>query len=101
MRILSGRPAENFVRRLEQRGATDLARVEKQVKRIVDEVRKNGDRALRRYAEKFDRLRPRQPFQVGASELEQAWDASSAEIQASVEVFLGKYQTLLRVAKTA
>ena len=29
MRILSGRKAEAFVRALEQRGATDLARVEK------------------------------------------------------------------------
>jgi histidinol dehydrogenase len=89
MRILSGRPAENFVRRLEQRGATDLARVEKQVKRIVDEVRKNGDRALRRYAEKFDRLRPRQPFQVGASELEQAWDATSAEFKQALKSSAG------------
>jgi histidinol dehydrogenase len=85
MRILSGRPAENFVCRLEQRGTTDLARVEKQVRRIVDEVHKNGDRALRRYAEKFDGLRPRQPFQVGASELEQAWDASSAEFKHSLK----------------
>lgn len=81
MRILSGGPAENFVRRLETRGATDLARVEKQVSRIVVDVRKNGDRALRRYAEKFDGLRTRQPFQAAASELEQAWDASSAEFK--------------------
>lgn len=85
MRILSGSPAEYFVRRLEQRGATDLARVEKQVKRTVDDVRKNGDRALRRYAEKFDGLRPRQPFQVAASELEQAWDASSSEFKQALK----------------
>ncbi|MGE5321668.1 MAG: histidinol dehydrogenase [Actinomycetota bacterium] len=81
MRVLSGRPAENFVRKLEQRGATDLARVEKQVRRIVDEVHKKGDPALRRYAEKFDGLKPRQPMRVAQSELEHAWEASSAEFK--------------------
>jgi histidinol dehydrogenase len=85
MRLLSGRPAENFVRRLEQRGAADLARVEKQVKRIVEDVRKNDDLALRRYAEKFDGLRLRQPLQVTGSELEQAWEASSTEFKQALK----------------
>ncbi|HET8891180.1 MAG TPA: histidinol dehydrogenase [Candidatus Angelobacter sp.] len=75
MRILSGRKAETFVRALEQRGATDLARVEKQVRRIVADVRKNGDRALRRYAEKWDGLKAKQPLRVTDAELEQAWNA--------------------------
>lgn len=89
MRILSGRPAENFVRRLEQRSSTALARVEKQVKRIVDDVRKNGDRALRRYAERFDGLRPRQPFQVAESEMEQAWNTSAAEFKQALKSAAG------------
>ena len=89
MRILSGRRAENFVRRLEQRRATALARVEKQVKRIVDDVRKNGDRALRRYAERFDGLRPRQPFQVAESEMEQAWNTSAAEFKQALKSAAG------------
>jgi len=75
MRALSGRKAEAFVRALEQRGATDLARVEKQVRRIVADVKKNGDPALRRYAEKWDGLDPRQGFRVPEAELEQAWNA--------------------------
>lgn len=81
MRMLSGRPAENFIRKLEHRGANDLSRVEKQVRRIVDDVRKKGDSALRRHAEKFDSLRPRQPMRVAESELEQAWQASSSEFK--------------------
>ena len=89
MRILSGRPAENFVRRLEQRSSTALARVEKQVKRIVDDVRKNGDRALRRYAERLDGLRPRQPFQVAESEMEQAWNTSAAEFKQALKSAAG------------
>jgi len=75
MRALSGRKAEAFVRALEQRGATDLARVEKQVRRIVADVKKNGDPALRRYAEKWDGLNPKQGFRVPEAELEQAWNA--------------------------
>ena len=39
MRLLTGRRAESFVRKLEQRSATGLAKVEKQVRKIVDDVR--------------------------------------------------------------
>ncbi len=46
MRTLRGRKAEAFVRTLEQRGAADLARVERTVGRIVADVRKNGDKVF-------------------------------------------------------
>ena len=85
MRTLSGRKAEVFVRALEQRGATDLARVEKQVRRIVADVRKNGDRALRRYAEKWDGLNAKQPLRVTAAELEQAWNAVPEKFKQALE----------------
>jgi histidinol dehydrogenase len=85
MRTLSGRKAEAFVRALEQRGATDLARVEKQVRRIVADVRKNGDRALRRYAEKWDGLKVKQPLRVTDAELEQAWNAVPAQFKQALE----------------
>src|SRR5579864_8524763 len=85
MRTLSGRKAETFVRALEQRGATDLARVEKQVRRIVADVRKNGDPALRRYAEKWDGLKAKQPLRVTDAELEQAWNAVPAQFKHALE----------------
>jgi histidinol dehydrogenase len=85
MRVLAGRAAEKFVVRLEQRGATDLARVEKTVRRIVCDVRKSGDEALRRYAEKFDGLAARQPFRVADSELEQAWENVSGEFKQALK----------------
>jgi histidinol dehydrogenase len=85
MRVLAAQAAAKFVRKLEHRGATDLARVEKQVRRIVDDVRANGDRALRRYAEKLDGLTPRQPFRVSDSELEQAWEASSEDFKQALK----------------
>src|SRR5579864_4967770 len=86
MRTLSGRKAETFVRALEQRGATDLARVEKQVRRIVADVRKNGDPALRRYAEKWDGLNVKQPLRVTDAELEQAWNSVPSQFKHALEI---------------
>ena len=81
MRVLRGRRAELAVRAMEQRGATDLARVEKQVGRIVSDVRKNGDRALRRLAEKWDGLGKKQPLRVSDAELEAAWGSVSEQFR--------------------
>src|SRR5215510_3107327 len=76
MRVRKGRQSETAVRTLEQRGAAGLARVEKQVARIVAEVRRNKDRALRRFAEKWDGLGEGQPLRVAEEELEAAWQAA-------------------------
>src|SRR5207302_11487277 len=89
MRMLRGRKAEAFVRTLEQRGAADLARVEKAVARIVADVRKNGDKALRRYAEKFDALKSKQPLRVSEAELEQAWHLLPEEFKQALKVASG------------
>ena len=55
LRILDGFERDQFVLTVEQRGATDLAEVEPAVRRIVNQVRRNGDQALRRYAVRWDR----------------------------------------------
>ncbi len=89
MRVLRGRRAEATVRKLEQRGATDLARVEKQVSRMVADVRKNGDRALRRYAEKWDSLGEKQPLRVSDSEMENAWGSVSEDFRRALQVAAG------------
>src|SRR5262249_51940882 len=88
-RSLRGRQAETFVRQLEQRGAVALGRVEDRVRRIVNDVRRNGDRALRRYAEKWDGLAPRQPLRVADSELQSAWASVSAEFKEALNVAAG------------
>ncbi|HLY91676.1 MAG TPA: histidinol dehydrogenase [Candidatus Angelobacter sp.] len=89
MRVLSGRRAEAAVRALEQRGATGLARVEKQVSRIVGDVRKNGDRALRRYAEKWDGLHKKQSLRVSDAELESAWGSVSESFRQALATAAG------------
>src|SRR6476660_3355303 len=89
MRTLRGSKAEAFVRTLEQRGAADLARVEKTVARIVADVRKNGDKALRRYAEKLDGRQAKQPLRVTDPELEQAWSAVSDDFKQALKIAAG------------
>lgn len=86
MRVLRGRGAETRVRALEQRGATNLARVEKQVSRIVADVRKNGDRALRRYATKWDSLKNKQALRVADAELEEAWNTVSENFKQALKM---------------
>jgi histidinol dehydrogenase len=86
MRMLKGRGAEAFVAKLENRGGTSLARVEQQVRQIVDDVRKRGDRALRQYAEKWDKLAPRQPIRVPEAELKRAWDSTSDNFKQALNV---------------
>ena len=50
IRILDGLKRDRFVRKLEERGASDLAEVEPAVRRILSDVRRNGYLALRRFA---------------------------------------------------
>jgi histidinol dehydrogenase len=86
MRVLSGRGAEAFVRKLEKRSAAGLGKVEKRVCRIVEDVRKNGDYALRGYAERWDGLQPRQALRVSSAELEKAWEETSDDFKNALKV---------------
>jgi histidinol dehydrogenase len=84
MRILSGPKKDRFVRALEQRGATDLAEVESEVRRIVNDIRRNGDRALRRYAAKWDGLGKGEPLRVPDADLHEAWEKSPGELKGAI-----------------
>ncbi len=54
-----GRPGyEETLRSLSRRGDEDLARVEPDVRAILDAVRERGDDAVLEYTERFDRRRP-------------------------------------------
>ena len=71
MRVLSGRKAAAAIEQLAARGA-NFARLERRVQKIVNEVRCDGDRALRRYAEKWDGLTSGQPLLVSQGEMKRA-----------------------------
>jgi len=72
MRVLSGQNAVRTVERLASR-ATSLTALEPRVRAIINDVRRNGDPALRRYAERWDGLARNSPLQVPANELAAAW----------------------------
>ncbi len=84
MRILEGSRRNRFVRALEQRAATDFADVEPIVRRIVNDVRKSGDGALRRYATRWDGLAENEPLRVSEQELQQAWQQTRPELQEAI-----------------
>jgi histidinol dehydrogenase len=84
MRILEKSRRDRFVHALERRAATDFAEVEPVVKRIVQDVRKNGDRALRRYAALWDGLAKNEPLRVPEQELQKAWRQTSPELQNAI-----------------
>ena len=84
MRILGGLKRDRFVRALEQRGANDLASLEPTVRRIVNNVRRNGDRALRRYAARWDGLDGREPLRVPDAYLQEAWQKTPPELQDAI-----------------
>ncbi len=84
IRILDGRSRDRFVRVLEQRGATDLTKAEPAVRRIVNDVRRNGDRALRRYAARWDGLEKNEPLRVAEAELHAAWENTSPDLRNAI-----------------
>jgi histidinol dehydrogenase len=84
MRILEGAGRERYVKALERRGASDLAKVENPVRRIVKDVRSHGDRALRRYAVRWDGLGKREAFRVTEMELHEAWEKTDADLRNAI-----------------
>jgi len=78
--------AEALIQALEQRGALNTSKVEKTVTAIVTDVRRRGDTALRRYAEKFDGLAKAATLRVSRDEMQMAWETTAPELQAAMRV---------------
>ena len=85
MRILDGTKKNRFLQALDQRGANDLAEIEPAVRRIVNNVRRNGDEALRRYAERWDGLGESECVRVSSAELQTAWKETPAKLQSAIK----------------
>lgn len=83
MRIFSGPAAVRRVEQLAKRGS-QLADLEPQVRRIVEDVREHGDRALRRYAQKLDGLTRTSELRVSPAELEAAWTMAPPRLRAAL-----------------
>jgi histidinol dehydrogenase len=76
--------AQALIEALERRGSLNISKVEKTVTAIVTDVRKRGDAALRRYAEKFDGLKPDADLRVSREEMKAAWEGTAPKLQAAM-----------------
>ena len=100
MRILEGRVAENYVRKLERRGQK-LDALEPRVRRIVQSVRRDGDRALRRYAERWDGLGASDSLRVSEGEMKAALKSSSRGLRVALETAASNIRTFCGWQKPA
>jgi histidinol dehydrogenase len=83
MRILSGTAAHAKVRTIAARGS-QYAEVETVVRRIIADVRRRGDRAVRKYGGRWDGLRTQESLQVSEEEIRAAWKSAAPELKASM-----------------
>ena len=88
-----GKATRQLLSELEQRGARNTARTMPVVQRIVGDVRKDGDRALRRYAAKLDGLDRKQALEISRAEMEQAWEATPKPLQEAMRTAAGNIRT--------
>jgi|SRR5579863_2118552 len=84
MRILSGSAARREIERSAGGSLRSIAK-ELAVRRIVSEVRRRGDSALRKYAKRWDRLGTC-PLRVSPSEIKHAAKSFRGELRAAVEL---------------
>jgi histidinol dehydrogenase len=80
------RKVERLLQSLEQRGTANLDRVERQVRRIVDDVRRGGDRALLTARDHFDGVPKKQPLRIAPGDLHRAWQETSPELHAALKL---------------
>jgi histidinol dehydrogenase len=82
VKILSGRAAETRVRRIAAR-RSQLDAVEAPVRRVVNDVKLNGDTALRKYAQRWDGL-GNEAFRIPERDLKHAWASAEPEFKSAL-----------------
>jgi histidinol dehydrogenase len=98
MRILrtfgnNAKATEDTIFELETRGATNTAKVDDIVQKILTAVRERGDEALREIAASFDGLGPEQALRVSHEEMRDAWDATSEKLKAAMRLAQANIRT--------
>jgi len=88
MKLIKSKRGAAVLRRLANRGALDLARVEKATARIVNDVRKKGDAALLRYARKFDGFAGKR-LRLDEDEIRAALQQVTPEFRSALETAAG------------
>lgn len=85
MRMLEGHAADAYVKQLEKRGSR-FDEIEPTVRKIVEDVRDNGDAAVVSYAQKFDGLGPAEPLRVTESEMKAAWKRAPVSLRSALQM---------------
>jgi histidinol dehydrogenase len=80
----TNKTAADLIEIIEQRGAANTSKVEPVVRRILADVQKRGDAALRKYAAKFDGLVPSDALRVSREEMKAAWISMAPELQSAM-----------------
>src|SRR5262249_52327925 len=70
-----------IIAQLVNRGAVNSGKAEPVARKIISDVRKRGDKALGKYAEKLDHVGKRQPLRVTTEEMQAAWQSISPELR--------------------
>ena len=78
---------------LERRGGAAMDSVLPGVKRIVADVRKQGDRALLRYAAQFDGLKDSENSRITPEEMTGAWDALNPALRDALSTAADQIRT--------
>src|SRR5258708_18414353 len=78
---------------LEQRGGAALDTVLPDVRRIVADVRRRGDRALLRYAAQFDGLADPTQFRITSEEMSVAWEATNPALRQALSTAAKQIRT--------
>jgi histidinol dehydrogenase len=69
----------------ERTSGSQMADATARVEAIVEQVRREGDRALLELSERFDGVRP-DPLRIPAAELEAAWQACDRALRQALEL---------------
>jgi histidinol dehydrogenase len=81
----SARQAEALLVQLERRGGSSLDSVLPTVRKILRDIRRQGDRALISYAMKFDSLTPNTPLLVSPEETAAAWQQLDPSLKQALQ----------------
>ena len=88
--------AEKILRQIEGRSDAATGRLEPAVKRILADIRRKGDDALRRYAERLDGLAPSAEVRVTEAEMKAAWEQTPGELRKSMQAAAGNIRRFAR-----
>ena len=81
MKVVESKKATRIIAQLVNRGAVNTSKAEPIARKIIADVRKGGDKALRKYAEKWDGLGKKDPLKVTTEEMQAAAQRVSPELR--------------------